>query len=79
LGLGLKHIWHIDPQALKSKSWESYYSNANIQGSFLRIDAFWKEFSGISTQDLYLSHPFLYPAIPHSGGIELSRNYTIHP
>jgi len=78
LGLGLKHIWHIDPQALKSKSWESYYSNANIQGSFLRIDAFWKEFSGISTQDLYFSHPFLYPAIPHSGGIELSRNYT-HP
>ena len=78
LGLGLKHIWHIDPQELKSKSWESYYNNANIKGSFLRIDAFWKEFSGVSSQDFYVSHPFLYPAIPHSGGIELSRNYT-HP
>ena len=78
LGLGLKHIWHINPKEMKTLSWETYYSDSNIKNTFFRVDAFWKEFSGNSNQDLYLSHPFLYPATPHSGGIEGTRNY-IHP
>ena len=78
LGLGLKHIWHINPKEMKTLSWETYYSDANIKSTFIRVDAFWKEFSGNSNQNLYLSHPFLFPAIPYSGGLEGTRNY-IHP
>ncbi len=78
LGLGLKHIWQINPRELTTTSWETYYSNANIKGTFLRADAYWKELSGNSNQDLYFSHPFLYPVTPHSGGLEITRNY-LHP
>ena len=43
----------------------------------MRIDAFERIFRNINP-GLVFQPSFLYPAIPHSGGIELSRNYT-HP
>lgn len=78
LGLGLKHIWHINPKEMKTLSWESYFKNANIKGTFWGADAYWLYYPGKQTRDLYFSHPFLYPATPHSGGLEI-RDYDVHP
>jgi hypothetical protein len=77
-GQKLQNAWHVNTKSKSSIGWESFYSVANIRGTFIRGDINWQDIPGYSSKGLAFERPFLYPALSSSGGLELSDTYT-HP
>jgi len=77
-GQQLHNTWHIDSDRQSSVGWESFYSVANIRGTFIQGDLSWQDIPGYTRKSFVLDRPFLYPALKNSGGFSVSDTY-VHP
>lgn len=77
-GQQLENTWHIDSERKGSVGWESFYSVANIRGSFIGGDISWQDIPGFTRNSLAFERPFLFPALSHAGGLSFRDTY-IHP